>query len=79
MSTLHSTKEYKVYFVSIFLSENYMIVRLIQVAAVPGSAFGDGNCIRISYSSSLTTLQEAVERIKESLVPLATEARISSL
>ncbi|XP_028755130.1 bifunctional aspartate aminotransferase and glutamate/aspartate-prephenate aminotransferase isoform X2 [Neltuma alba] len=49
-----------------------------QVALVPGSAFGDDNCVRISYSSSLTTLQEAVKRIKESLVPLTTRPLVSS-
>ncbi|PIN17969.1 Kynurenine aminotransferase, glutamine transaminase K [Handroanthus impetiginosus] len=41
-----------------------------QVALVPGDAFGDDSCIRISYVESLTTLQEAVERIKEALVSL---------
>ncbi|QHN81746.1 Bifunctional aspartate aminotransferase and glutamate/aspartate-prephenate aminotransferase [Arachis hypogaea] len=38
-----------------------------QVALVPGSAFGDDTCIRISYAASLTTLQAAVERIKKHL------------
>ncbi|KAK2655867.1 hypothetical protein Ddye_008919 [Dipteronia dyeriana] len=41
-----------------------------QVALVPGDAFGDDTCIRISYADSLTTLQAAVERIKKALVPL---------
>ncbi|KAK4483624.1 hypothetical protein RD792_010824 [Penstemon davidsonii] len=41
-----------------------------QVALVPGDAFGDDSCIRISYAASLTTLQEAVERIKEALIPI---------
>ncbi|KAL5753565.1 hypothetical protein ACOSP7_021785 [Xanthoceras sorbifolium] len=41
-----------------------------QVALVPGDAFGDDSCIRISYAASLTTLQAAVERIKKALVPL---------
>ncbi|KAL0378449.1 UNVERIFIED_CONTAM: Bifunctional aspartate aminotransferase and glutamate/aspartate-prephenate aminotransferase [Sesamum radiatum] len=39
-----------------------------QVALVPGDAFGDDTCIRISYAESLTTLQAAVERIKGALV-----------
>ena len=43
---------------------------VIQVALVPGGAFGDDNCIRISYAASLTTLQAAVERIKKALIPL---------
>ncbi|XP_042025782.1 bifunctional aspartate aminotransferase and glutamate/aspartate-prephenate aminotransferase-like isoform X1 [Salvia splendens] len=41
-----------------------------QGALVPGDAFGDDTCIRISYAESLSTLQEAVERIKSALVAL---------
>lgn len=41
-----------------------------QVALVPGVAFGDDTCIRISYAASLTTLQDAFRRIKEALVAL---------
>ncbi|KAF5458119.1 hypothetical protein F2P56_022176 [Juglans regia] len=41
-----------------------------QVALVPGSAFGDDSCIRISYAESLTTLEAAVERIKKAIISL---------
>ncbi|CAI0554532.1 unnamed protein product, partial [Linum tenue] len=41
-----------------------------QVALVPGVAFGDDTCIRISYAASLPTLQAAVERIKKAIVSL---------
>ncbi|XAR73340.1 Aspartate--prephenate aminotransferase [Bertholletia excelsa] len=41
-----------------------------QVAVVPGSAFGDDGCIRISYAASLSTIQAAVERIKKALISL---------
>ncbi|RWR93039.1 bifunctional aspartate aminotransferase and glutamate/aspartate-prephenate aminotransferase-like protein [Cinnamomum micranthum f. kanehirae] len=41
-----------------------------QVALVPGDAFGDDNCIRISYAASLTTLQAAVDKIKKAMVLL---------
>ncbi|KAB1209560.1 Bifunctional aspartate aminotransferase and glutamate/aspartate-prephenate aminotransferase [Morella rubra] len=41
-----------------------------QVALVPGSAFGDDSCVRISYAASLTTLKAAVERIKQALISL---------
>ncbi|KAK4256706.1 hypothetical protein QN277_006395 [Acacia crassicarpa] len=41
-----------------------------QVALVPGSAFGDDSCIRISYAASLSALQTAVERIKKALILL---------
>ncbi|XP_010269179.1 PREDICTED: bifunctional aspartate aminotransferase and glutamate/aspartate-prephenate aminotransferase-like [Nelumbo nucifera] len=41
-----------------------------QVALVPGDAFGDDNCIRISYAASLSTLQAATERIKGAMASL---------
>ncbi|XP_020087723.1 bifunctional aspartate aminotransferase and glutamate/aspartate-prephenate aminotransferase-like [Ananas comosus] len=41
-----------------------------QVALVPGDAFGDDKCVRISYAASLSTLQAAVEKIKEAMVLL---------
>ncbi|KAK1432394.1 hypothetical protein QVD17_09290 [Tagetes erecta] len=41
-----------------------------QVALVPGAAFGDDTCIRISYASSLSNLQTAVNRIKEAILTL---------
>jgi aspartate/glutamate/aspartate-prephenate aminotransferase len=41
-----------------------------QVALVPGDAFGDDTCIRISYAASLPTLQAAVENIKKALISL---------
>ncbi|CAK8578832.1 unnamed protein product [Lathyrus sativus] len=47
-----------------------------QVALVPGSAFGDDTCIRISYAASLPTLQAAVERIKKALISLTSAALV---
>ncbi|KAK4799296.1 hypothetical protein SAY86_024661 [Trapa natans] len=41
-----------------------------QVAMVPGDAFGEDTCIRISYAAALSDLQNAVERIKKALIPL---------
>ncbi|KAF8405977.1 hypothetical protein HHK36_008057 [Tetracentron sinense] len=40
------------------------------VALVPGDAFGDDRCIRISYAASLSTLQAAMERIKQAMAIL---------
>lgn len=39
-----------------------------NVATVTGDAFGNPNCIRISYAASETLLTEAFKRIKEALV-----------
>nr|XP_043617726.1 bifunctional aspartate aminotransferase and glutamate/aspartate-prephenate aminotransferase-like [Erigeron canadensis] len=41
-----------------------------QVALVPGDAFGDDTCIRISYAASLDTLKAAAERIKKATLAL---------
>jgi aspartate aminotransferase len=37
------------------------------VATVTGEAFGDPDCIRISYAVSETDIKEAVKRIKDAL------------
>ncbi|MBE9490058.1 MAG: pyridoxal phosphate-dependent aminotransferase [Bacteroidetes bacterium] len=39
-----------------------------NVATVTGEAFGDPNCIRISYAASEEDIIEAIKRIKEALV-----------
>ena len=41
-----------------------------NVALVPGSAFGDDDCIRLSYAASNEQLIEAMRRIKEALAKL---------
>ena len=41
------------------------------VALVSGEAFGDSNCLRISYAASEETLTEAMKRIKKSLEKLS--------
>lgn len=40
------------------------------VGLVPGCAFGDPNCIRISYATSNDILVEAIKRIKSALAEL---------
>jgi aspartate aminotransferase len=41
-----------------------------NVATVPGSAFGNENCIRLSYATSDELLKKAMERIKSALAKL---------
>jgi aspartate aminotransferase len=38
-----------------------------NVATVTGDAFGNGNCIRISYAASVNEIKEAMARIKKAL------------
>lgn len=42
-----------------------------RVSLVTGEAFGDENCIRLSYAASEADLREAIRRIKEALSKLA--------
>ncbi|MFT7055059.1 MAG: aspartate aminotransferase [Candidatus Endobugula sp.] len=42
-----------------------------QVSLVTGDAFGDANCIRISYAASEEDLREAITRIKEAVSKLS--------
>jgi len=46
------------------------ILKSVQVAMVPGSAFGSTNYIRISYATSNNLLIEAIKRIKKALADL---------
>jgi len=43
-----------------------------HVSTVCGSAFGDNNCIRISFATSMTNLMEAMKRIADALGKLTT-------
>ncbi len=42
-----------------------------HVATVCGSAFGEANCVRLSFATSMTNLMEAMERISVALQRLA--------
>jgi aspartate aminotransferase len=41
-----------------------------HVSLVPGSAFGEDNCVRLSYAASEKDLREALKRMRESLAKL---------
>jgi len=43
------------------------LLNTVYVALVPGGAFGDPDCLRISYATSNEVLTESVRRIKEGL------------
>lgn len=48
---------------------NYLL-DVAHVATVPGDAFGNPDCIRISYATSMELLAKAMERIKNALAGL---------
>ncbi|KAJ3681522.1 hypothetical protein LUZ60_016011 [Juncus effusus] len=47
-----------------------------QVALVPGDAFGDDKCLRISYAASLDTLKDAMKNIKEAMLLLKPQVTV---
>ncbi len=47
------------------------LLELSGVAVVPGSAFGEPRCIRMSYATSMQNVQAAVERLAEAVPKLA--------
>ncbi len=46
------------------------LLKKAHIALVPGSAFGDDECVRFSYATSNDLLEEAVARMKKSLAEL---------
>ena len=44
----------------------YLLIEA-KVAVVPGIAFGEDNCIRLSFATSMENIKEGVKRIKETL------------
>jgi aspartate aminotransferase len=46
------------------------LLDVARVSLVPGGAFGDENCVRLSYAASEKDLTEALRRMKESLSKL---------
>ena len=46
------------------------ILEKALVSLVPGGAFGDENCVRLSYAASEEDLRESLKRIKEALAEL---------
>ena len=46
------------------------LLEVANVSLVTGEAFGDPNCLRLSYAASRQDLTEALKRMKESLAQL---------
>lgn len=42
----------------------------VRVAVVPGSAFGEDRCLRLSYATSMKNIREGLDRIEEALARL---------
>jgi aspartate aminotransferase len=46
------------------------LLNTAHVSTVTGSAFGDGDCIRLSFANSMTNIEKALERITKALAEL---------
>ena len=60
-------KSYKDYIIKNANDLSLYLLETANVALVTGNAFGSPNCVRISYASSIESLQIAVSRIADSL------------
>lgn len=49
--------------------ENYLLDEA-HVACVAGSAYGEDNCIRLSFATNAANIREALKRIKDALIKL---------
>jgi aspartate aminotransferase len=47
------------------------LMEVAHVAVVPGSAFGEDHCLRLSYALSMQDLQEGFDRVAKALKGLA--------
>jgi aspartate aminotransferase len=47
------------------------LLNTAHVSTVTGSAFGDGDCIRISFANSMSNIEKAMERISKALKSLS--------
>jgi aspartate/methionine/tyrosine aminotransferase len=57
----------------------YYLLKEARVACVPGAAFGNDKCIRISYATSMENLEKGMERIKEALLTLKVPKKVKKL
>lgn len=64
-------KKYKDHHINTASDLCLFLIEEALVAVVTGEAFGDANCIRISYATDEATLTEALKRITEALQKLS--------
>ena len=51
--------------VCLYLLEDWLL------ALVPGEAFGDGDCVRLSYAASLETIADAMDKMEQGMKALS--------
>ncbi len=69
-------KEYKGMLIRNSYGLAYYLLKFANVAIVPGNAFGNDRCIRISYATSMENLEKGMERIADAMSKLRTARKI---
>lgn len=57
----------------------YYLLKEAKVAIVPGAAFGQDKCIRISYATSMENLEKGMERIRQAILSLKTPKKVKKI
>jgi aspartate/methionine/tyrosine aminotransferase len=71
----HYDKEYEGMLVRNSYGLAYYLLKYANVAVVPGNAFGNDSCIRLSYANSMENLEKALDRIVEAMARLRTSRK----
>ncbi|MFH1314750.1 MAG: pyridoxal phosphate-dependent aminotransferase [Candidatus Eisenbacteria bacterium] len=69
-------KEYEGMLIRNSYGLTYYLLKYANVAVVPGAAFGNDDCIRLSYATSMDKLEKAMERIVDAVSKLRTARKI---
>jgi aspartate/methionine/tyrosine aminotransferase len=57
----------------------FYLLKYANVALVPGAAFGKDSCIRLSYATSMKSIEKAMDRIVEAVGKLRTSRRTTRI
>ncbi|MGQ9810750.1 MAG: pyridoxal phosphate-dependent aminotransferase [bacterium] len=72
-------KEYEGMLIRNSFGLTYYLLKHANVAVVPGKAFGNDSCIRISYATSMESIEKAMERIIDAMSKLRTARKIRKI
>lgn len=72
-------KEYEGMLIRNSYGLTYYLLKYANVAVVPGDAFGNDDCIRISYATSMEKLEKAMDRVVDAVSKLRTARRIKRI
>lgn len=64
-------KSYNNFIVSDSISFCNYLLNEASIGLVPGVAFGNDNCVRMSYAASMKNIKEGINRLKKSLLKLS--------